>query len=168
VKPTAFQPVSDATHYLPIAATIDIPIHLPQPPVMHDTTIPNLIEDDEDDASITNVFCFGAFADKQSGVVYNDLTWNFPFMLLDGSVCFLVMYHYEANAIFAIPIAGLDGITIFEAYKKKFDELTAKGIKVKLNVMDNQATKHIKKFITEEQCKLQLVEPHNHRMNAAK
>ena len=77
------------------------------------------------------------------------------------------MYHYEFNAIFAIPIAGLDKVTIFEAYKKKFDELTAKGLKVKLNIMDNQATKHIKKFLTKEQCKLQLVEPHNHRMNAA-
>ena len=61
---------------------------------MHDTTMPNLIGDDEDDASIANVFCFGAFADKQSGVMYNDLTGNFPVMLLDGSVCFLVMYHY--------------------------------------------------------------------------
>ena len=104
------------------------------------------------------MFFWGAFADKQSGVMYNDLTGNFPFMSLDGSVCFLlVMYHYEANAIFAIPIAGLDDVTIFEAYKKKFDKLTAKGLKVKLNIMDNQATKHIKKFLTEEQCKLQLV-----------
>jgi hypothetical protein len=77
------------------------------------------------------------------------------------------MYHYESNAIFAIQIAGLDDITIFEAYKKKFDELIAKGLKVKLNIMDNQATKHIKKFLTEEQCKLQLAEPHNHRLNAA-
>ena len=59
-------------------------------------------------------------------------------------------------------------MTIFEAYKKTFDKLTAKGLKVKLNIMDNQATKHIKKFLTEEQCKLQLVEPHNHQMNAAK
>ncbi len=33
--------------------------------------------------------------------------------------------------------------------------------------MDNQATKHIKKFLTENDCKLQVVEPHNHRMNAA-
>ena len=33
--------------------------------------------------------------------------------------------------------------------------------------MDNQATKHIKKFLTENKCKLQLVEPHNHRVNAA-
>ncbi len=33
--------------------------------------------------------------------------------------------------------------------------------------MDNQATPHIKAFLTEQQCKLQLIEPHNHRMNAA-
>jgi hypothetical protein len=45
--------------------------------------------------------------------------------------------------------------------------LTDKGYAVKLNVMDNQATKHIKKFLTENECKLQLVEPHNHRVNAA-
>jgi hypothetical protein len=43
----------------------------------------NYIPDDE---SIANVFCFGAFADKVSGVVYNDLTGNFHFMLIDGSV----------------------------------------------------------------------------------
>jgi hypothetical protein len=100
--------------------------------------------------------------------MYNDLTRNFPFISLDGSVCFLVMYHYESNTIFAIPIAGLNNVTIFEAYKKKFDKLSAKGLKVKINIMDNQATKHIKKFLNKEQCKLQLVEPHNHRMNAGK
>ncbi len=34
--------------------------------------------------------------------------------------------------------------------------------------MDNQATKHIKEFLTNEECKLQLVEPHNHPVNAGK
>jgi hypothetical protein len=29
-----------------------------------------------------------AYTDKVSVVVYNDLTGNFPFMLIDGSVCF--------------------------------------------------------------------------------
>jgi hypothetical protein len=33
--------------------------------------------------------------------------------------------------------------------------------------MDNQATKHIKKFLTKNEYKLQLVEPHNHWVNAA-
>jgi hypothetical protein len=33
--------------------------------------------------------------------------------------------------------------------------------------MDNQVTKHIKTFLTKNDCKLQLVEPHNHRVNTA-
>ena len=37
-----------------------------------------------------------------------------------------------------------------------------------MNVMDNQATKHIKKFLTEKECEIQLVAPHNKRLNAAK
>ncbi len=49
---------------------------------------PNIIDDDETEA-ITNVFCFGAFADKRDGVVYNNLTGSLPFMSLHGSVCFL-------------------------------------------------------------------------------
>ncbi len=58
-------------------------------------------------------------------------------------------------------------MTIFQAYKAIFHDLTEKGFKPKLNVMDNQATKYIRKFLTKEECKLQLVEPHSHRVNAA-
>jgi hypothetical protein len=39
----------------------------------------NVIDDDKNE-SIANVFCFGAFADKRDGAVYNDLTGLFPFM----------------------------------------------------------------------------------------
>ena len=113
------------------------------------------------------MFCFGAFADKISGVVYNDLTGNFPFMSIDGSVCFFVMYHYETNAILVKAIANVDDRSICEAYKELFEILENKGYKPKMNVMDNQATKHIKKFLTKKGCDLQIVEPHNHRVNAA-
>jgi hypothetical protein len=58
-------------------------------------------------------------------------------------------------------------MSIFEAYKKQFENLAAKGFKPKLNVMDNQAMKHIKQFLNKNKCKLQLVEPHNHKVNAA-
>ncbi len=125
------------------------------------------VVDNNDDESIANIFCFGVFADKNSGIVYHDLTGSFPFMSFDGSVCFFVLHHYESNAILTTPIAGLDDVSIFNAYKKYFEDLTAKGLKPKLKVMDNQATKHIKKILTENDCKLQVVEPHNHRVNAA-
>ncbi len=45
--------------------------------------------------------------------------------------------------------------------------LTTKGFKHKLNVIDNKASKHIKTFLTKNDCKLKLVEPHNHYINAA-
>jgi len=94
----------------------------------------NYIPDDE---SIANVFCFGAFTHKVSGVVYNDLTGNFPFMSIDGSVCFFVLYHYETNTILVKSIANVDNHSIFAAYKEIFETLEAKGYKPKMNLMDN-------------------------------
>jgi hypothetical protein len=125
------------------------------------TLIPN-------DELIANVFCFRAFANKISGFVYNDLTGNFPFMSIYGSICFFILYHYKTNKILIKQIANLDDCSIFEAYKEVFESLEAKGYNPKLNVMDNQATKYIKQFLTKKkECNLQVVESHNHRINAA-
>jgi hypothetical protein len=128
---------------------------------------PNIIAMD-DDKSIANIFCFGAFAGKKSGIVYHNLTGSFLFVSFDSSVCFFILYYYESNAILITPISGLDDMSLFNAYKTEFDELTAKGFKPKLNIMDNQATRHIKKYLTEDDCKLQVVESTNHCVNAAK
>ncbi len=89
------------------------------------------------DKSIANVVCFGAFADKISGLVYNDLTRNFPFRLIDGNVCFFIMYRYKTNAIMAKPIANLNDKTIFKAYNELFECLEGKWYKQKIIVMDN-------------------------------
>ena len=85
----------------------------------------------------------GAMSGKVSAVPPT-MTGNFTFMSLDGSVCYLILYHYETNAIFATPIKSLDEKSIFHAYKLRFDKLTEKGFKPKLNVMDKQATQYIK------------------------
>jgi hypothetical protein len=127
---------------------------------------PNYIIENED-SSIGNIFCFGAFADKQTGILYNNLTRSFPYMSLKGNVSFLIVYHYESNAILALPISGLDNNTIFATYKTQFKFLKSKGHKIRLNMMDNQCTKQIKKNLTANDCDLMLVEPHNHRVNAA-
>ncbi len=71
------------------------------------------------------------------------------------------------NAILIILFAGLDSECILEAYKKNFNYLVSKGFKPKVNMMDNQATKAIKAYLTPQQVTLQLAEPHNHRVNAA-
>jgi hypothetical protein len=77
------------------------------------------------------------------------------------------MYHFKTNAILTTPIPGLDNASILAAYAKNFKYLTSKGYKPQINVMDNQATKVIKAYLTSQQVSLKLVEPHNHRIHAA-
>ena len=88
-------------------------------------------------------------------------------MSLEGNVCYLIVYHYKSNAILGLPISGFDDNTVFAAYKTQFEFLESKGYKIKLNVMDNQCMKQIKKILTDNDCKLMLIEPHNHHVNAA-
>jgi hypothetical protein len=57
--------------------------------------------------------------------------------------------------------------SILDAYKKNFEFLVSKGYTPKINVMDNQAMKAIKTYLTPQQCCLKLVKPSNHRINAA-
>jgi hypothetical protein len=125
----------------------------------------NVIESDND--SIAKVFIFDVFADKRTGFLYSNLTGAFPFMSLEGNVCFLVIYHYKSNSILALPIANFADNTILAAYQQQFEPPKSKGHKFKVNVMDNQASKIIKNYLTIKQCDNLLVKPNNHRVNAA-
>jgi hypothetical protein len=162
--PTA--PTQPAAQQMPPTLPIinELPVHPGQ--AYSGTLEPDLIGSNEDKL-IANIFCFGAFADKNKSIVYHDLTGSFPFMSYNGSISSFILYHYESNSILAMPITGLNDVSICMAYKQQFELLTSKGFKPKFNTMDNQVTKHIKTFLTKKNCKLQLVEPHNHRVNAA-
>jgi hypothetical protein len=50
---------------------------------------------------------------------------------------------------------------------KKIEYLLSKGYTPKINIMDNQATKAIKSYLTPQQCRLQLVKPGNHWVDTA-
>ena len=81
---------------------------------------------EDDDSSVGNIFCFTAFADKRTGVMYKDLTGLFPYMSLEGNVCYLIIYHYKFNAILGLPISGFDDNIVFAAFKTQFDFWKAK------------------------------------------
>jgi hypothetical protein len=121
-----------------------------------------------DNGSDANIFCYAAFPDKQTGVLYSDLTSGFSFMSLNGNMCFLIIYHYESNAILAFPITNFMDECILAAYKLQFELLKLKGHKIKLNVMDNQASKVIKNYLTLQKCNLMLIELNYHSVNATK
>jgi hypothetical protein len=94
---------------VPIIPPVLSPMNIP---IVHDEycqAIPSpAIIDGNSNKSSANISCFGPFADRQSGVIYNNLTGNFSFMSCNGSVCFLVIYQYKSNAILTLPINGLN------------------------------------------------------------
>ena len=99
----------------------------------------------DDDSSVGNIFCFTAFAEQRTGVLYNDLTRLFPYMSMEGNVCYLIVYHYKSNGILGLLISGFDDSTVFAVYETQFEFLDSKGFTIMLNMMDNQCTKQIKK-----------------------
>jgi hypothetical protein len=66
-----------------------------------------------------------------AGTIYNNLTGAFPFMSLEGNVCFLVVYHYETNAILVLPISGFSDEVIMTANKQQHELLESKVFNIR-------------------------------------
>ena len=115
----------------------------------------------------SNIFCYAALADKQQGTLYTDATGALPARSIYANQYYSVAYDYDTNYIFAEPIPNITDKTIIKAFQGIYNTLVAKGHKPLLNITDNQATKPLKKFLTEKKCKWQFVESNNHRVNAA-
>ena len=54
-----------------------------------------------------------------------------------------------------------------QCYKDMYTFLTERNCKPRLNIMNNKAPRAVKKIITNKNAKYQLIEPNNHRGNAA-
>jgi hypothetical protein len=74
----------------------------------------------------------------------------------------------QKNAILALPNAGFSDNVIFAAYQQQYNLFTLKGYNIRLNVMDNQATKVINKILDKQQCDLLLVKSYNHCVDTVK
>ena len=54
-----------------------------------------------------------------------------------------------------------------EAFKSVYDELKTYRHKPALHILDNECSRAVKSYIQSTKTEIQLVEPHNHRVNAA-
>ena len=57
--------------------------------------------------------------------------------------------------------------TMIGAFNSNIKYITKRGFKSCFNIIDIVASKAIKRYIMEEKIQMQLVEPHNHQVNAA-
>ena len=78
-----------------------------------------------------------------------------------------VLYDWTTNAILIEPVENTKSETLVRVFKEKIDNLAKRSLKPKFNIIDNVASKAVRKYLEDEDIGLQLVETHNRRVNAA-
>jgi len=113
------------------------------------------------------VFCFAALADTTKGTIYSDLTGRFPLQSYAGMQYIFIAYIYDQNYIIIRPMKNRSEASMVEVFQDVYRMLQQRGTNPSLHVMDNECSKAIKTFVADQKTTIQLVEPHNHRVNAA-
>jgi len=145
--------------------------HMDQDQMNTRSTKPALTVDDEpypdsEEEQIPMHACYTALMEP-TGQTYMDLTGKFVAASSSGNNYILIIYDYDSNAIIAVPLKNCKTKSILTAYKTGHARLCARGLRPKLQRLDNEASRALQEFLTEEGVDYQLVLPHLHRCNAA-
>ena len=82
-------------------------------------------------------------------------------------VAIMIIYDWKKNAVLETSVKNMAEETIVSCFKQKITYLTIIGFKSILNIIVNVASKAVQAYLEEENVNIQLVEPYNHRVNAA-
>ena len=98
--------------------------------------------------------------------MYIDLTGKFPVRSYKNNQYVFVAYFYSINAIIVRTMPSHTDEAMVATFKEIIKELKSCGYQPQLNVMDNECSKAVQQYINSDN-KIKLVEPHDHRVNAA-
>ena len=120
-----------------------------------------------DEEANVELFIGATIAEQNEGTIYTDNTGKFPVQSYHGKRIQFVVYEYRSNAIIVKTLRDETDKSMVDAFQEVYEYLTEKGFKPKLNVMDNQCSRAVQKFIKSTGADIQLVNPDDHRVNAA-
>lgn len=106
-------------------------------------------------------------APSESGQIYTDQTGRFPTTSRSGNKYIMVLYDYDSNSILIEAMRNKTDNEMIRAYQLLHDRLVERGVKPRLQRLDNEASRRLKQFISAQDIELQLVPPRSHRANAA-
>jgi hypothetical protein len=112
-------------------------------------------------------FCFAALADATLSTMYTNITGAFPVCSFKNMQYIFVAYINNLNAIIVRPIPSRNKASFIAAFSRVFGILCVRDYQPALNVMDNECSKAVRKHIQANKMDIQLVPPHDHRVNAS-
>jgi hypothetical protein len=101
------------------------------------------------------------------GQLNTDLRGKFPVRSSKGNSFVMVCYIYDCNYVPVIPLKSRSASEWVKSYDSVYQELTVKGLKPKLQTLDDEASTALKNLFTVNDIAYQLVPPHCYRRNAS-
>ena len=117
--------------------------------------------------NMNQIFTSIAKLDKKYRTIYVNNTGNLPIRSIEGYISIFILYDWKTNAILEAPIKDTKHETMIEDFQTHIKYITNRGFKPSFNIIDNVAKRAIKVYLQEENIQMQLVEPHNHKVNTA-
>jgi hypothetical protein len=105
---------------------------------------------------------------EATGQIYTDQSGRFPTTSSRGNKYVMILYDYDSNAILAEPLKSKSEGEMIRAYTKLHEYLSGRGLKPRLQKLDNECPAGLKRFMTQNEVDFQLVPPHIHQRNSAK
>ena len=102
-----------------------------------------------------------------TGQVYTDQTGQFHVPAASGNKYLFVLYDYDSNYIFAVPIPRRAKECILNAYKTVYKTLASRGLKPRIQRLDNEVSDILKEYMRDKGVSYQLTPAGDHARNLA-
>jgi hypothetical protein len=100
--------------------------------------------------AVQDVFCFAALADAITGTMYTNITGAFPVHLFESMQYIFFAYVYDLNTIIVRTMLSCTDASMVTAFTKIIATLNTSVYTPALNVMDNECSAEVKKYIRSE------------------
>ena len=88
--------------------------------------------------------------ENMEGISFTDISGPVPYTSVRGYRYIFFLYSYDGNAILIEPMRSRDNGEMTRVYTALYARLEAVGIKPKINIMDDEASRAIKTWLTKE------------------
>jgi hypothetical protein len=107
-------------------------------------------------------YCYASIIEP-TGQIYSNQTGRFVTPSSTGNNYLMVLYDYDSNHMFPLPLKNRTAQTLLDGYKQLYSQLCNAGLCPKLQHLDNECSTILKEFMTQEKVDFQLVPPGVHR-----
>ena len=105
---------------------------------------------------------------RLEGYIASNQTGKFPVTSTRGMNYLCIFYIHDSNFIKSIPIKSRQKGELHRAYEEVYQWCTQRGYKPKVHKLDNETSKEVEAFISEQQTKIQYTPFDMHQSNPAK